>query len=68
MSEHKKMIIIKNAIRCNKCGDVIESFYTHDFKTCKCGSVSVDGGHQYLKRGFKTSPSDITDLAAVEYI
>lgn len=42
--------IIKNAIRCKKCGDVIESKFQHDFVTCSCGSVSADGGHYYLRR------------------
>ena len=37
--------IIKNAIRCKKCGDVIESETVHDFKFCSCGSCAVDGGH-----------------------
>ena len=44
------MAIIKNAIQCKKCGDVIESVSVHDFKTCACGSCSVDGGHYYLRR------------------
>lgn len=43
--------IIVNKIKCKKCGDVIESKYTHDFKYCKCGAVCVDGGHEYLRRG-----------------
>lgn len=43
-------IIIKNIIRCKKCGDVIESKSVHDFKFCSCGSVAIDGGHDYLKR------------------
>ena len=43
-------IIVYNAIRCKHCGDEIESNFTHDFKTCKCGRVSVDGGHDYFKR------------------
>ena len=42
--------IVKNMIKCNKCGDVIESTSVHDFKWCKCKSVAVDGGHQYLRR------------------
>ena len=29
--------IIRNAIRCKKCGDVIESKTVHDFKFCSCG-------------------------------
>ena len=42
--------IIVNKIKCNKCGDVIESVHRHDFKFCKCGAVAVDGGHDYLRR------------------
>ena len=42
--------IIVNKIRCKKCGDIIESTSVHDFKTCKCGAVSVDGGHNYIRR------------------
>ena len=57
--------IIKNAIKCNTCGDVIESNFTHDFKTCSCGRVSVDGGHDYLRRCFAESPDDYIDLSEV---
>ena len=42
--------ILVNKIRCNKCGDVIESKSVHDFNFCKCESVAVDGGHDYLRR------------------
>ena len=42
--------IIRNAIRCKKCGEVIESETVHDFKFCSCGSCAVDGGHDYLRR------------------
>jgi hypothetical protein len=42
--------ILYNAIRCRRCGDVIESKHVHDFKMCKCGRVGVDGGHEYLRR------------------
>lgn len=42
--------IIKNAIRCKKCGDIIESKTLHDFKFCSCGSCAVDGGREYLRR------------------
>lgn len=45
------MIRIKrNAIRCLKCGDIIESKSVHDFVTCSCGACSVDGGYDYLRR------------------
>lgn len=50
--------ILKNAIKCKHCGDVIESKSQHDFVWCSCESCFVDGGHDYLRRGFKTSPED----------
>lgn len=43
-------MIKTNKIQCTKCGDVIESVHRHDFKWCKCKSVAVDGGKDYLKR------------------
>ena len=42
--------IIRNAIRCRKCGDIIESETVHDFRVCSCGACAVDGGHDYLRR------------------
>ena len=42
--------ILVNKIRCKKCGDIIESKTVHDFKYCKCQSVAVDGGHEYIRR------------------
>ena len=46
-------IIIQNEAKCTKCGDIIWSGHTHDYKTCKCGAISVDGGMSYIKRGYK---------------
>lgn len=45
-------MITANKARCRKCGDVIESFHRHDYKHCKCGSISVDGGKAYIRRGW----------------
>lgn len=39
-------------IQCGLCGDIIKSRYRHDFKYCKCGNLSVDGGNNYLKVSF----------------
>jgi hypothetical protein len=50
--------ILTNSIRCKHCGGVIESRHRHDFVPCKCGAVFVDGGRDYLRRGFRTSPDD----------
>jgi hypothetical protein len=42
--------ITRNAIECNRCGDVIESWHEHDYKQCKCRSCSIDGGLLRLAR------------------
>lgn len=55
--------IIKNAIRCKKCGDIIESKTVHDLVSCKCGCCSVDGGLQYIRRMFDKSPDDYEELS-----
>lgn len=43
-------MIIQNAVTCLGCGDFIVSKHRHDFVTCTCGSISVDGGQAYLRR------------------
>lgn len=58
--------IISNKIRCRHCNEIIESTSVHDFKTCKCGTVSVDGGHLYLRRC--GTPDDFEELSEVENI
>jgi Zn finger protein HypA/HybF involved in hydrogenase expression len=42
--------IIHNRAKCTKCGDIIESKHVHDFVWCKCKTIAVDGGREYLKR------------------
>ncbi|SUP41112.1 DUF7695 domain-containing protein [Veillonella criceti] len=44
--------IFTNKIKCKFCGDVIESTFMHDYKTCSCQRVAVDGVHEYLRRCF----------------
>ncbi len=53
--------IIKNAAKCLKCGDIIESTFRHDFRYCSCQAIFVDGGHDYLRRGGKFE--NIEDLS-----
>lgn len=43
-------MILSNQVRCHKCGDEPFSANRHDFKYCKCGSIAVDGGMDYLRR------------------
>lgn len=58
--------IIKNCIKCNCCGDIIVSEDRHDFKWCTCGAVAVDGGKEYLRRSFKNSIEDYTEMSECE--
>lgn len=41
-----------NKAKCLNCGDVIESKHRHDWVVCACGSIFVDGGKDYLRRGW----------------
>lgn len=59
----EEFIIVKNAIRCKKCGEIIESTNRHNFVTCHCGACSVDGGHDYLRRvGNKDDWEDVSEI------
>ncbi len=44
-----------NGAECLECDYFIRSRNQHDYVTCKCGGVSVDGGSWYAKRSFKDS-------------
>lgn len=39
-------------LTCPSCEDEIFSRANHDFRTCKCGEIFVDGGFEYLRFGF----------------
>ena len=56
-------MIIRNAAECAKCGDVIESKDRHDFASCSCGAIFVDGGRDYLRAG--GNPEDFISLLEV---
>lgn len=55
--------IIQNEVECLKCGDIIFSRHTHDFATCSCGNVSVDGGLSYIHRSWKTQEFEERSLS-----
>ena len=59
----KKEEIISNKIKCKKCGDIIESKSTNDYKKCSYGAVAVDGGKDYLKRiGNEENYEELSEL------
>lgn len=38
---------MRNRAKCKLCEEIIESKHVHDYVTCKCGEISVDGGNDY---------------------
>lgn len=42
--------ILVNQAQCKTCGDIITSHHVHDFVSCSCGAIAVDGGRDYLRR------------------
>lgn len=47
--------LIANRAQCLVCYDIIESLHRHDFTTCSCGLLSVDGGLAYTRRVYRSS-------------
>lgn len=59
------MKLVKNSAQCLGCGDVIESKHRHDFVSCSCKNLSVDGGLSYARRLYH-NPEDVKDLSVYE--
>lgn len=49
--EQERQIILNRA-KCLSCGDVITSYHRHDYVSCSCNKLSVDGGQDYLRRAY----------------
>ena len=58
------MKIKANKARCKLCRTVIESTHRHDFLWCRCRSIAVDGGKDYLRR--VGEPKNIEELSTYE--
>ena len=54
VSDEPRRRLTKNAARCLRCGDVIESKHRHDLRWCSCRSLFVDGGLAYARFGWNT--------------
>ncbi len=46
----EQAIILKNSVKCNKCGDVVVSESVDNKVSCKCGNIKISGGKNYLLR------------------
>ena len=62
MVQRMRTVVVTNEAQCRLCGDVIESKHRHDFKSCKCGEITVDGGKEYIKRSARDL-SNIIELS-----
>ncbi len=54
--------LTKNAAQCGRCKDVIVSTHVHDFVSCSCGAIFVDGGLAYQRYGY-TTKDEFVDLS-----
>ena len=48
-----KRKLIRNAAKCLECGEEIESKDRWDFARCSCENIFIDGGLDYVRRGFR---------------
>lgn len=40
---------MRNRAKCKLCNNIIESLTIHDYITCTCGEISIDGGNTYRR-------------------
>lgn len=55
-------MITRNRAQCALCEDIIESTYRWDFQQCSCGEIFVDGGLDYIRRGYR-NVENLIDLS-----
>ncbi len=58
--------IVMNCAKCLICGEIIESKHTHDYQTCSCGNLSVDGGTDYCKRNIKEGTDTYKEMSVIK--
>lgn len=46
-------MILRNQAECPRCGELVASIHRHDYRSCSCGGIAVDGGISYLRRTFE---------------
>lgn len=55
-------MVTVTAITCPSCKQTIYSRARHDYHSCECGDVFVDGGFDYLRYGRKDQVPEITKV------
>ncbi len=63
VKKYMATVVVTNEARCLKCLDVVRSMSGHDFVTCSCGNLSVDGGTNYLKRSYRDGRDSWEELS-----
>ena len=43
--------ILRNSAKCHRCDTTAVSTDRHDYQTCECGNIFVDGGFDYARHG-----------------
>lgn len=59
--EPRSQVLLLNQVKCNICNEIITSKHRHDYVSCNCGNLHIDGGIDYAKRSFITA--DYTDMS-----
>lgn len=54
--------IVRNVAKCLICGETIESTHRYDYRICSCGNLRVDGGTDYIRRGFMNGRESFENL------
>lgn len=55
-------VLTLNSAKCLVCGDILVSRYRHDFVSCRCGNLAVDGGLDYERRVVQ-DPGRVVELS-----
>lgn len=40
---------MRNRAKCKLCNEILESFHQHDYVSCKCEEIAIDGGQSYFR-------------------
>lgn len=58
-------MILRSQIRCLLCDNLVASIHRHDFRSCPCGSVSLDGGRDYMRVLTQASEGKLYEDASI---
>lgn len=63
-----KQGIYVNSIQCPICKDIIYSRAHYDYHNCSCDNISIDGGFDYIRIGYKGETSPIVKKKLIKNI